>query len=109
MLAASSGVDLLTFASTDESYGRGPIVVASRIDSFNSLRTTFRFFGDVKISPTSKQKEYSNWLQSEIIKVLRKVQSRGDFVKSIYEGDFGSQDEGGNPGRNGKNTVRVKS
>lgn len=108
MLAASSGVDILTFASTDESYGRGPIVIASRVDTFNSLRTTFRFFGDVKISPTPKQKEYSNWLQSEIIKVLRKVQARGDFVKSIYEGDFGTREEGGNPGRAGRNTVIKK-
>ncbi len=108
MLAASSGTDFLTFASTDESYGRGPIVVASRIDSFNSLRTVFRFFGDVKISPTPKQKEYANWLQSEIIRVLRGVCDRGDFVKSIYEGHFGNHEEGGNPGRAGRGTVTIK-
>ena len=108
ILAASSGVELLRFASTDESYGRGPIVIASRIDTFNSLRTVFRFFGDVKISPTTKQKEYSNWLQSEIINVLRKVRSRGDFGQSIYEGDFGTREEGGNPGRAGRNTVTLR-
>lgn len=108
MLAASAGADLFTFASTDESYGRGPITIPSRIDTCNSIRTTFRFFGDVGIEKTPKQKEYANWLQSEIIKALRKVHARGNFVQSIYEGDFGTPEEGGNPGRAGRGTVRIK-
>ncbi|HNT33616.1 MAG TPA: cobalamin-dependent protein, partial [bacterium] len=51
-LAASLGVDLMTFASTDESYSRGPITIASRVDTFNALRAMFRFFGSTKITPT---------------------------------------------------------
>ena len=107
-LAASLPVDMITFASTDEAYSRGAITIASRIDTFNSLRTIFRFLGDAKIVPSPKSKEYTEQLIDGIIKVLTTVKKRGSFVDSLYEGDFGTREEGGNPGRAGRGTVTKK-
>ena len=104
-LAASLPVDMITFASTDEAYSRGAITIASRIDTCNSLRTVFRFLGDAKITPSQKSKEYTNHLIDGITKVLTKVKERESFVDSLYEGDFGTREEGGNPGRAGRGTV----
>lgn len=105
-LATSLGVDAFTFASTDESYSRGPITIASRIDTFNSLQTMFRFFGHATISPTNNCDNYKEMIYEDILKVLRKVKERGDFVQSLYEGDFGTEEEGAHPGFAGRGTVR---
>jgi methylmalonyl-CoA mutase cobalamin-binding subunit len=104
-LAASLGIDMLTFASTDESYSRGPITIAARIDSFNALRTMFRFLGDATFAPTPKCREYADKLQDDIIAVLKGVKERGSMVDALYEGHFGTREEGANPGRAGRHTV----
>lgn len=108
-LAASLPVDMITFASTDEAYSRGAITIASRIDTFNSIRTIFRFLGDAKITPSPKCKEYTEKLVDGIIQVLKDVKEHGSFVDSIYEGHFGTREEGGNPGRAGRGTVINRS
>ena len=107
MLASAIGADALTFASTDESYSRGPIVISSRIDTINSIRTTFRFFGDATISPTPKALEYQEQTVDGILQVLKSAVDQGGFVKGLYEGCFGTVDVGAKPGRAGRNTVRA--
>jgi methylmalonyl-CoA mutase cobalamin-binding subunit len=104
-LAASLGVDMLTFASTDESYSRGPITIAARIDTFNALRSMFRFLGDATFAPTPKCREYADTLQEEIIGVLKGVKEKGSMVDALYEGHFGTREEGANPGRAGRHTI----
>jgi methylmalonyl-CoA mutase cobalamin-binding subunit len=105
-LAASLKVEAFTFASTDEAYSRGPIVIASRIDTFQSVRTALRFLGSAKMYPTSQSEKYSEFLQEEMLNVLRRVRDRGSFVRGLYEGLFGTREEGGNPGQAGRNTVK---
>jgi len=108
-LAASLGVDMLTFASTDESYSRGPITIAARIDTFNALRTMFRFLGDATFAPTPKCQEYADKLQEDIIAVLKGVKEKGSMVDALYEGHFGTREEGANPGRAGRHTVAKRA
>lgn len=106
-LAASLGVDLATFASTDESYSRGPITLASRVDTFNSIRTMFRFLGSATIQPTPQCDQFASEISDELLTVLRQVRDRGDFVQSLYAGDFGTPEEGGHPGLSGRGTVKI--
>ncbi len=108
-LAASLGIDMLTFASTDESYSRGPITIAARIDTFNALRTMFRFLGDATFAPTPKCQEYADRLQEGIIAVLKGVKESGSMVDALYEGHFGTREEGANPGRAGRHTVAKRA
>ncbi|MFQ5789569.1 MAG: B12-binding domain-containing protein [Acidobacteriota bacterium] len=109
VLAASAGADILTFASTDESYSRGPIVMPSRTDTFNALRSAYRFFGDATITPTMKADEYRDEILDGIHEVLQRVVDHGSFVKSIYSGQYGSVDDGAKPGRAGRGTVTKKT
>ncbi len=109
VLAAAVGADILTFASTDESYSRGPIVVSSRIDTFNSLRLAFRFFGQATIKPTGEAERHRDETLAGIQRVLKEVVARGSFVEAIYAGVYGEESEGAKPGRGGRDTVRVKT
>ena len=108
-LCTALDTDLVTVASTDESYGRGPIVIASRIDSFNAIRTMLRFLGESKFAPTQRALEYEHFLEDKILDTLLALRDRGSFVKALYEGDLGTNEEGAYPGRAGRNTVTKKT
>ncbi|HQH13452.1 MAG TPA: cobalamin-binding protein, partial [Candidatus Sumerlaeota bacterium] len=91
----------------DESYSRGPIVISSRVDSFNAIRTMLRFLGQASFQPTSRADEYENFLEDKIVDTLIAIKKRGSLIDSLYEGDLGTRDEGANPGRAGRGTVSV--
>ncbi|HPB30100.1 MAG TPA: cobalamin B12-binding domain-containing protein [Candidatus Sumerlaeota bacterium] len=104
-LCTALDTDLATVASTDESYSRGPITIASRIDSFYAIRTALRFLGSATFEPTGKAKEYENFLEDRIVDTLLALKKRGSFVEAMYEGYLGTKDEGAYPGRAGRGTV----
>ena len=106
-LASSLGADALTFASTDEAYSRGPIVMSSRIDTFQSLRTMFRFLGDSKITPTPKAGQFKKEVIDGIEAELRKAVEFPNCVESLYNQCFGTVEEGAKPGRAGVDTVKI--
>ncbi len=105
-LGKSLELDAITVSSTDEAYARGAITTSARIDSLRAIADTYRFFGDAKIEPTKKAFEYAKMIKDGIFKTLKKVAERGDFVASLYDGLFGTKEEGANPGRAGRGTVR---
>lgn len=106
VLGKSLELDAITVSSTDEAYARGAITTSARIDSLRAIADAYRFFGDAKIEPTKKAFEYAKMIKDGIFETLKKVAERGDFVASLYEGLFGTKEEGANPGRAGKGTVR---
>lgn len=105
-LASSLRLDAITIASTDEAYARGAITVSARIDTLRALSEAFRFFGQARIEPTKKAEDYAEKIVNEIYETLEKVAKREDFVASLYEGLFGTREEGANPGRAGRGTVK---
>jgi hypothetical protein len=105
-LASSLELDAITIASTDEAYARGAITVSARIDTLRAIAEAFRFFGHTKIEPTKKAEEYAEKMVNDIYETLKKVAERQDFVAALYEGLFGTREEGANPGRAGRGTVR---
>ncbi len=105
-LGKSLELDAITVSSTDEAYARGAITTSARIDSLRAIADAFRFFGKTKIEPTKQAFEYAQMIKDGIYDTLRKVAERGDFVASLYEGLFGTREEGANPGRAGRGTVR---
>lgn len=105
-LASSLELDAITIASTDEAYARGAITVSARIDTLRAIAEAFRFFGHAKIEPTKKAEEYAEKMVNDIYETLKKVAERQDFVAALYEGLFGTREEGANPGRAGRGTVR---
>lgn len=105
-LGKSFELDAITVSSTDEAYARGAITTSARIDSLRAIADAFRFFGKAKIEPTEQAFEYAKMIEDGIYQTLRKVAQRGDFVASLYEGLFGTKEEGANPGRAGRGTVR---
>ncbi|MBN1900191.1 cobalamin B12-binding domain-containing protein [Candidatus Sumerlaeota bacterium] len=107
-LCAALDTDLVTVASTDESYSHGPIVIGSRIDSFNAIRSMLRFMGHGGFEPTPKAESYEHFLEDKIVETLITVKKRGSFVNALYEGLLGARDEGANPGRAGRDTVTIK-
>jgi hypothetical protein len=104
-LAISLQTDAITIASSDEAYSRGPISIASRIDTLRATQEAFRFLGKAEIKPTSKAKEYEKEITSGIEKTLENIARRGSFVDALYEGLLGSPQDGAYPGRAGKGTV----
>ncbi len=104
-LGISLGVDAITVASADEAYSRGPISVASRVDTLRAVKEAFRFFGAAQIAPTSRAREWADELAKGIERTLESVARRGSFVQSLYEGLLGSPEDGAYPGRAGKGTV----
>lgn len=105
-LGKSLELDAITVSSTDEAYARGAITTSARIDSLRAIADAFRFFGKTKIEPTKQALEYAKMIKEGIYNTLKKVAERGDFVASLYEGLFGTKEEGANPGRAGRGTVR---
>jgi methylmalonyl-CoA mutase cobalamin-binding subunit len=104
-LAASAGVDAVTIASSDEAYSKGSISAAARVDSLRATRDLLRFMGSAGFQPTPRASLIQEKLNADICTVLESVAARGDFVASIYEGLFGSQEDGLYPGRTGRGTV----
>ncbi|MTI94811.1 MAG: cobalamin B12-binding domain-containing protein [Firmicutes bacterium] len=104
-LAASLGVDAISIASADEAYSGGPIAGASRVDTLQSVRETFRFMGQAKIEPTRQAEDMAGELLAGIETALRETVQVGDFVAALHEGVLGNRDEGAYPGRSGKDTV----
>ena len=108
-LAAMLGVDGISIASSDEAYSGGPITVPSKIDTLRATKEAFRFFGHTKLQTGSHASEWSDKLVSDIEDVLEQVAKKGDFVESLYDGLFGSKEDGAYPGRGGQNTVTYSS
>lgn len=104
-LASAVGVTAATIASSDEAYSKGPISVPARVDTLRAVKDRLRFDGSIKITPTPRQQALMEQIQAGITAVLEQAATRGDFVASIYEGVFGSQDDGLYPGRTGRGTV----
>jgi methylmalonyl-CoA mutase cobalamin-binding subunit len=107
-LAASLGVDVLTMASSDEAYSKGPISAQARVDTLRGVREMVRFVGNAGYAKTSRSQQMQERLLEGIIATLQLVSRRGDFVASIYEGLLGSPEDGLYPGRTGKGTVRER-
>jgi methylmalonyl-CoA mutase cobalamin-binding subunit len=107
-LAASLGVDAITIASTDEAYSRGPITIASRIDSINSVTDAYRFLGDASFTKSPQSQLYTEELIDKIIKVLEEVNENENLPKAIYNGALGNKEDGAYPGTFGAGTVRLK-
>ncbi|WP_041083805.1 cobalamin B12-binding domain-containing protein [Thermotoga profunda] len=105
-LGKSLELDAITVSSTDEAYARGAITTSARIDSLRAIADAFRFFGKTRIEPTKQALEYAKMIKEGIYNTLKKVAERGDFVASLYEGFFGTKEEGANPGRAGRGTVK---
>ena len=104
-LAFSLGATAVTVASSDEAYAGGPITGAARVDSLQSVAAAIRFFGRTKISPSPRAAFLAEKLREDILKTLKSALSAGSFVRALYEGVFGSREEGAYPGRAGRGTV----
>lgn len=104
-LAASLAVDAITVASTDEAYSRGPITVASRVDSLHGVAEAFRFLGATTVSPTVRAERMADQLREGVAATLQQALAQPSFCDALYAGVFGSREEGGNPGRAGRGTV----
>lgn len=108
-LAAFLGVDAITIASTDEAYSRGPICIASRIDSLRAVKDAFNFIGDTNIEPTQMCDKYANEMIENIYQVLTDVAKEDNLPQAIYKGLLGNKEEdGAYPGTFGRGTVRCK-
>lgn len=106
LLAAWLQVDAITIASTDEAYSRGPITAASRVDSLRAVTESWRFSGPVeRLLPSSRAREMAVRLGEGIQATLAAALEKPSFCQAIYDGVFGTREEGGNPGRAGQGTV----
>lgn len=108
-LAASLGVDVVTIASTDEAYSRGPIAIASRIDTIRAVTDAYRFMGDAVINPTERAEDFTTDIISKIIEVLKAVRGRKSLPEAIYHGILGDEEDGAYPGTFGKGTLKKAS
>jgi hypothetical protein len=104
-LAASLGVDAITIASTDEAYSRGPISIASRIDSIRAVTDAFRFMGNAAVAPTPAAREWQSDLRLRITETLRSVAQADHLPDAINKGLLGNAEDGAYPGKFGKGTV----
>jgi hypothetical protein len=104
-LAASAGVDAITIASTDEAYSRGPITIASRIDSIRAVAEANRFVGDAGFTPTPAADRFTDELLAGIRSTLKAVATRDHLPDAIMAGILGSEEDGAYPGKFGKGTV----
>ncbi|MCK9408860.1 MAG: cobalamin B12-binding domain-containing protein [Bacteroidetes bacterium] len=104
-LAASLGVDAITIASTDEAYSRGPICIASRIDSIRAVTDAFRFMGNANITPTPAMLDWKENLIRQITETLRAVALADHLPDAINKGLLGNAADGAYPGTFGKGTV----
>lgn len=104
-LAAGLGVDVITVASTDEAYSRGPICVTSRIDTIRAITDAYKFVGNASFKPTPRAEEFTKMLIDKITEVLTAVEARDNLPGAIYDGLLGNQEDGAYPGTFGAGTV----
>jgi glutamate mutase epsilon subunit len=104
-LAASTGVDAITIASTDEAYSRGPITIASRIDSIRAVTDAYRFVGNASLSTTGAADLFTEDLVKNIRSTLEAVAGQPHLPAAINAGLLGSKEDGAYPGTFGKGTV----
>jgi methylmalonyl-CoA mutase cobalamin-binding subunit len=104
-LGATLGVDAMTIASTDEAYSRGPICMASRIDSLQGIHEAARFMGSAGVAPTSAVDAMTADMHTRITEVLDRVRTASDLPAAITGGLLGDREDGAYPGTFGKGTV----
>jgi methylmalonyl-CoA mutase cobalamin-binding subunit len=104
-LASSLGVDAITVASTDEAYSRGPICLASRIDSIQAIREASRFMGGTAIQPSDAADRYTGQILKGIRETLEQVRGADHLPAAIHAGFLGSREDGAYPGTFGRGTV----
>lgn len=104
-LGAALGVDAMTVASTDEAYSRGPICMASRIDSLQGIAEASRFMGEATFAPTPAADGLTEDLRNRIAAVLDEVRSAPNLPAAITGGMLGNREDGAYPGTFGKGTV----
>jgi hypothetical protein len=104
-LGTALKVDAMTVASTDEAYSRGPICVASRIDSLQGIHEAARFMGMAGFAPTAAADSMTADMHAKIADVLDQVKSAPDLPAAITAGLLGDREDGAYPGTFGKGTV----
>jgi methylmalonyl-CoA mutase cobalamin-binding subunit len=104
-LAATLGVDVITIASTDEAYSRGPIAISSRIDTIRAVTDAYRFVGDAQITPTDRAADYTEEFIKKIRAVIKEVRGKKSLPEAIYAGILGNEEDGAYPGTFGKNSL----
>jgi hypothetical protein len=104
-LGTALKVDAMTVASTDEAYSRGPICMASRIDSLQGIHEAARFMGTAGFAPTSAVDGMTEDLLKKIAESLEHVRSASDLPAAISAGLLGNEEDGAYPGTFGKGTV----
>lgn len=107
-IAATAGVDVITVASTDEAYSRGPIALASRIDAIRAVTESFRYLGDAALSATSAADRFTEELVSKIEHTLEDAARCEHLPHAIHAGVFGTKEDGAYPGTFGRGSVRAK-
>ena len=105
-LARTLEVDAITIASTDEAYSRGPICIASRIDSIRAVAEAYRFVGDAGFAPTARADQAASDMIAGIRSTLRAVSEAPSLPDAIQAGLLGNREDGAYPGTFGKGTVR---
>jgi hypothetical protein len=105
-LARTLNVDAITIASTDEAYSRGPICIASRIDSIRAVAEAYRFIGDAGLAPTARADQATEDMIAGITATLRAVSESPSLPDAIQAGLLGDTEDGAYPGTFGKGTVR---
>jgi hypothetical protein len=104
-LGTALRVDAMTIASTDEAYSRGPICMASRIDSLQALHEAARFMGKATVAPTPAAEAITADMHARIADVLDRVRQAPDLPTAISSGLLGDREDGAYPGTFGKGTV----
>ncbi len=104
-LAVALGVDAITIASTDEAYSRGPICLASRLDSIQGVREGARFLGDASFTPTAASERTAGEMTEKIRETLDRVRQAEHLPAAIHAGLLGDSEDGAYPGTFGKGTV----
>jgi methylmalonyl-CoA mutase cobalamin-binding subunit len=104
-LGTALRVDAMTVASTDEAYSRGPICIASRIDSLQGIHEAARFMGQAGFASTPAADSMTEDLHAKIADVLDRVRTASDLPSAISEGFLGDREDGAYPGTFGKGTV----
>lgn len=105
-LAKTLGVDAITIASTDEAYSRGPICIASRIDSIRAVADAYRFVGDAGLEPTARVDGVTAQMIERITSTLRDVSEAPSLPDAIQAGLLGNAEDGAYPGTFGRGSVR---
>ncbi len=106
-LAATAGVEAITLASTDEAYSRGPIALASRIDSIRAVADAYRFVGSAGVRPTEAVDRFTEQITDGIVATLEDVARHESLPHAILAGALGNAEDGAYPGTFGKGSVTV--